>query len=102
MIASNSDKRGFFKGLANAAKGAKNAVMSLFGKGKPSPKMKKAAEQAKLTGRPPKLPMKLIAPRPPKITQWKSKLLSWDWRQFIKGYKFEGKDAISFLVNIMI
>ena len=87
----NSKRWGIFKKLA---KGAWNAVKNIFrGKRKPPPKkIQKAIEQAKLTGKAPKLPM--VLPKAPvktaKYSQWHTKLLAWNWKQFIKGYKYEG------------
>lgn len=104
MIAGNSDKRFIFGGLKKLAKGAVNAVKNLFrkkGKKVPAKKIEKAIEQAKLTGKPPKLPVKLPAPTKPKVTNWHTKLLAWDWKQFVKGYKFEGS-ALDIFVELSI
>ena len=96
MIAGNTDKRFIFGGLKKLAKGAVNAIKNLFrrkGKKVPAKKIQKAVEQAKLTGKPPKLPLpvKLVAPPKKAFSKWHTKLLAWDWKQFVKGYKFEGK-----------
>ena len=94
MIAGNSDKRGFFRKFGRFLKGAVNKAKNLLGlnaRKAAAKKISKAIEQAKLTGKAPKLPIKLPPPRKPKFSQLHTKLLAWNWRPFVKGYKYEGK-----------
>ncbi|XP_065051247.1 uncharacterized protein LOC135680930 isoform X2 [Rhopilema esculentum] len=107
MVTGENNKRwGIFKKLA---KGAWNAVKNIFrGRRKPPPKkIQKAIEQAKLTGKAPKLPMVLAKPpvKTSKYSQWHTKLLAWNWKQFVKGYKYEvasGQAHAAFLVDASI
>ena len=91
--------------LGGFLKGAVNKIKSLFarkGKKVSTKKIKKKIEEMKLTGRPAKMPLLIAKPPTAKLTakfsQWHTKLLSWDWRKFVKGYKFEGITVFAFIV----
>lgn len=98
MIAGNSDKRFLFGTLKKLAAGAVKAVKNLFrkpGQKAAAKKIQKAVEQAKLTGKVPKLPLKAPVLGKTKFSKWHTKLLAWDWKQFIKGYRYEGEKFVS-------
>ncbi len=69
-----------------------NKVKSIFrrkGKKVSKQQIKKKIEEMKLTNKPAKMPLVLAKPpKKAKYTQWKTKILGWDWRQFIKGFKY--------------
>ena len=95
MITGGVKKLDLFNKIKNLGSAAVDKIKNIFaskGKKVSTKEIAKKIEEMKLTKKPAVMPLiGLPAPKKVKLSQWHTKLLAWDWRQFVKGYKYGSK-----------